>query len=67
VPIEFLELALEELAEAWFVADEKLEYELPSDIVSIRDDMEISLEEIAQGKSYSIDEAFERVLAKYAD
>jgi len=67
VPIEFLELALEELAEAWFVADEKLEYELPSDIVSIRDDIEISLEEIAQGKSYSIDEAFERVLAKYAD
>lgn|GEM_PF-3032738 len=67
MPIEFLELALEELAEAWFVADEKLEYELPSDIVSIRDDIEISLEEIAQGKSYSIDEAFERVLAKYAD
>lgn len=50
-----------------FVADQKMEYKLPSNIDTIRDDIEISLQEIAQGKTYTIDEAFDTLLAKYED
>ncbi|MEA2029548.1 MAG: hypothetical protein U9N49_11310 [Campylobacterota bacterium] len=50
-----------------FVAKNKLEYKLPSNINTIRDDIEISLEEVAQGRAYSIDKAFDSVLAKYED
>jgi len=50
-----------------FVARNKLEYQLPSNINTVRDDIEVSLEEIAQGRAYSIDKAFDSVLAKYED
>ncbi|MBN2825800.1 MAG: hypothetical protein JXQ76_10775 [Campylobacterales bacterium] len=50
-----------------FVAKNKLEYRLPNNINTIRDDIEISLKEIAHGRVYRVDEAFDSVLAKYAD